>query len=144
MRSALLLGLALVSLLALASLVLEFPGSDLVFAVSAFAFPPLLIGLGALRNGRLGGLAWPLLAFAAFLQACLLGMVWLSGCPDPRDWWFGLPPASAVMLGGLWLFPLLIVSFVYAWHFPRAGLTRDDLRRIRELAARRRTGDEDR
>jgi hypothetical protein len=48
-------------------------------------------------------------------------MLLLSPEPDRARWWHGLPPAAVVMLIGLWLAPLLVVSFGYAWHFSRSG-----------------------
>jgi hypothetical protein len=117
--------------------VIDHPVSRVAFAVTTMAFPPALIALGALRRGRLGGLAVPLLLFAILLQGCVLAMLVLSAGADSESRWLGLPPATAVMLYGLWLFTLVLVSLLFAWDFDRFAPGEEDLRRIRRIAERR-------
>jgi hypothetical protein len=122
------------SVVALACLLVNHPAAPVVFGVAAFAFPPILIALGAARRGRIGPLAIPLLLIAVLLEGSVAVMLLLSGAGESGKLWLGLPPATAVLLYGLWLSPLLAVSFVYAWHFGRFGPREEDLRRIRALS----------
>jgi len=128
--------IAIASVVALCCMFFSASAAAVVFGVAALVFPPALIGLAVSRGGRVGALRVFLVGFALFLQLCLAAMLLLSGRPDPDSWWLGFPPATAVMLYGLGLSPLLIVSLIYAWHFEREGLTQDDLQRLRELARR--------
>jgi hypothetical protein len=117
--------------------VIDHPVCRLVLAVATMAFPPALIALGALRRGRLGRLLAPLLFFAFLLQGCVIAMIVLSAGGDAGAGWLGLPPATAVMICGLWLLALLLVSLLFAWDFDRFGPGEDDLRRLRRFAERR-------
>ena len=85
-------------------------------------FIPALIALGASRRGRLGVLTMPLLLFGLYLVLCLTAMLLLSAEPEAESWWLGLPPATLLMLAGLWLAPLPAVSLGYAWYFQHSGL----------------------
>lgn len=130
---------AVASLAALLGLFWETPASGVLFAAAALTFPPALVGLAVSRRGRIGSLRGPLLVFAGLLQASLVAMLLLGDRPDPETWWLGLPPATLVLLVGVWLLPLAFVSVLHARWFCREGLTEEDLRRIRDLA--KRTGD---
>ena len=132
---------AVASAVALICLLPGVPGAGVLFGLATMALPPALIGLAVSRNGRIGALRGPLLLFAVLLQSGFVAMLLLSDRLDPGRWWLGLPPATAVMLYGVWLAPLLAVSLIYAWHFRHAGLTDQDLDRLRKLARRRRDGD---
>ena len=132
--------IAIASAVALCSMFVSAPAAAVLFGVAALLFPPALIGLSVGRSGRGSLLRALLVAFAVFLQLGLAAMLLLGGRPDPESWWLGFPPATAVMLYGLWLSPLPIVSLVHAWHFERDGLKESDLRRLRDLA-RQRDGD---
>jgi hypothetical protein len=129
------------SIIALVCLLVDHPAGPVMFGVAGFAFPPALIAIGAARDGRIGTLAVPLLLITLLLEGCALGMLLLSDGAGPDEFWLGLPRATAIMLYGLWLSPLLLVSLVYAWHFERFGLRAEDLRRLRRLS--RRNGEED-
>jgi hypothetical protein len=130
--------LVVASAVALAGVVPGTPGGSLAFGLAVMAFPPALIAFAVARRGRVGSLRVPLLLFAGLLQLCVLAMLALSGRSDDGVAWLGLPPATAVMLYGLWLAPLLFVSWIHARHFDRAGLTEEDLLRLQELARRNR------
>jgi hypothetical protein len=88
-----------------------------IFAVLAAAFPVALMALGASRRGRLGRLAWPLLAVLGLLEGCVVGMLALAGRVAEGPWLFGLPLAAVLELGGLFLLPLPIVVLAYALTF---------------------------
>jgi Na+(H+)/acetate symporter ActP len=128
--------IAIASVVALCCAFLSATAAGIAFGVAALFFPPALIGLGVSRGGRVGTLRGFLVAFALFLQLCLAAMLLLGGRADSESWWLGFPPATAMMLYGLWLSPLLIVALIYAWHFEREGLTDDDLHRLRDLVHR--------
>ena len=113
--------LTVCSFTALACLFIEHPVSTWLFGAAGLLFVPSLIALGAARRGRIGILLAPLLLFGLYLLLCVGGMLLLSPEPDRSRWWLGLPPATTLMLVGLWLLPLLAVSFGYAWHFSRTG-----------------------
>lgn len=111
------------------------------FAILAVAFPPLLMTLGAAgERGRLGAIAWPLGLLFVALEAGLVGIIALSGRSDPESWVFGLPPATAIQLYGLFLVPLALVAIGFALTFARFDVSDADLERLRDLAKRR--GDE--
>ena len=126
--------IAIASVVALGCSFLSRSAAGVVFGIAALVFPSALIGIAVSRGGRVGALRVFLVVFALFLQLCLAAMLLLTGRPDPDGWWLGFPPATAVMLYGLWLSPLFIVALIYAWHFEREGVTEDDLRRLRDLA----------
>jgi hypothetical protein len=128
------------SVLSLACVLVGGPIASVLFGVATLAFPPALIGLAVARGGRVGPLRWPLLLLAVLLQGSLVAMLVLSPRPDPGEWWFGLPPSTAILLLGPGLMCLLLVSLAYALTFSRHGPNDDDLRRIRDLRRRRETG----
>ncbi len=104
---------------------------EALFAVLAAAFPVGLIVLGAQRRGRLGRLLWPLIALLSILEACVVVMLALRGRILDAPWLGGLPLATAVQVYGLFLLPLLLVSFAYAWTFESFSLRQDDLDELR-------------
>jgi len=130
-KRAALLFLALSSPLILGAFFLGTAAGEVLFAVLAVAFPVALIVLGAQRRGRLGRLLWPLAALLLILEACVLAMLALRGHVLDAPWLGGLPLATAVQVYGLFLLPLLLVSFAYAWTFDGRGLRQDDLDELR-------------
>jgi hypothetical protein len=112
--------LAFCSSLALACCFIDHPAAAVLFGVAGIGFIPALIALGAARRGRLDALAVPLVILSLILFGSFAAMLALPGMA-----------ATAFMLLGLWLVPLLLVSFIYAWHFERFGLREEDLDRIR-------------
>lgn len=126
------------SLAMLVCVIVDHPVAATLFALTATAFPPALIALGAARRSRLGRLAVPLLLLVLLLEGCVVAMLLLSGQGEIDARWLGLPPATAVMLYGLWLLPLLVVSLLFAWDFRRFGVDDRDLRRLRQLSRARR------
>jgi hypothetical protein len=115
--------LTICSFVALACLFIDHSVAAWLFGASALLFIPSLIAIGAVRRGLL---LMPLLLFGLYLLFCLGAMALLSPEPDRARWWLGLPPAAIVMLIGLWLVPLLAVSFFYAWHFSRSEYEADE------------------
>ena len=118
--------LTICSFVTLACLFIDHPFSAPLFGAAAMLFIPALIALGAARHGRLGYLALPLFLFALYLLLCFTAMLLLSPEPDREKWWFGMPPATVVMLAGLWLAPLFAVSLGYAWYFKRSASEADE------------------
>lgn len=115
------LGLGLVAMLLDATL--AFAG--MVTAVLTLAF-----WLGAMRREELGPFApYVVASFVVWLVA-FAGMHLLSHGTDELI--LGLPPATAVMVYGLWLLPLLTVTVPYALHFDRFTLTEEEIRRVEE------------
>lgn len=107
------------------------PAGDVLFAVLAVAFPVALIALGAQRHGALGPLRWPLAALLLILEVDILVMLALRGSILTSPWLGGLPLAAAVQFYGLFLLPLVLVSFAYAWTFERFGLRQEELDELR-------------
>ncbi len=107
------------------------PAGDALFALLAAAFPVALIALGAQRRGSLGPLRWPLAALVLILEATFVAMLILRGSILTAPWLGGLPLATAVQFYGLFLMPLALVSFAYAWTFERSGLRQEDLDELR-------------
>lgn len=132
--------LVLLSFTVLVCLLLGGPATSVLFGIAGFGFIPALIAVGACRRGKLGSLGLPLALIMILLEGSLIGIFLCTGPVQQEEWWCGLPPATALMLFGLWLAPLLLVSLVYAWHFERFGLTSDDLARIRALSHNREAG----
>jgi hypothetical protein len=117
--------LSICSSIALLCCFIDHPAAAALFGFSGLALIPALIALGAARRGRLGSLAAPLAILALLLAGSFTAMLVLPGTV-----------ATAVMLVGLWLLPLLLVSFLFAWDFRRFGLCDEDLRRLRKIAGK--------
>ncbi len=134
--------LALAALTLSSALILFFclvggPIGEIAFAVLAFAFPALLIVVGAGdERGRLGSIAWPTGALLVVLEACLVGMLAFGGEIAEGPWLLGLPAATAVQLYGLILVPLAVIAVGYALTFDSFRVAEEDLERLRELAER--------
>ncbi len=132
--------LALASPVILVILVAGTPAGEWAFALLGAAFPVALITLGVQRRGSLGSLIWPLAALLAILEGCFVAMLLLRGSVLTAPWLGGLPLATAIQFYGLFLLPLLLVSFVYAWTFEASGLRREDLDELRRRFGDGRTG----
>lgn len=117
--------LSICSSIALVCCFIDHPAAAALFGFAGLGFIPALIALGAARRGRLGSLAAPLVMLTLMLVGCFAAMLVLPG-----------RGATAIMLVGLWLVPLLLVAFLYAWDFRRFGLREEDLDRIRDLAGK--------
>ncbi len=107
------------------------PAGEAVFALLAMAFPVALIALGAQRHGSLGPLRWPLAVLLLILEAGIVTMLALRGSILTAPWLGGLPLAAAVQFYGLFLLPLGLVAFAYAWTFERFSLRQEDLDELR-------------
>lgn len=107
------------------------PGGGVVFTLLAGAFPVGLIVFGAARRGRLGPIAPTIWALLVIIEGTLVGMLVLRGAVVEGPWLFGLPLAAALQLFGLFLLPLLVVSFGYARTFSNATLDDDELAELR-------------
>lgn len=130
-KRAALLFLAVASPLFLLAFLLGTASGEVLFAVLAMAFPVALIALGGQRRGHLGRLFWPLAALLLILEACVVLMLAQRGQILDATWLGGLPLAAAVQVYGLFLAPLLLVSFAYAWTFDDHGLRQEDLDELR-------------
>jgi hypothetical protein len=124
--------LAVASPVTLVLFTLPGPLAESLFAVLVMAYPVALIVLAVARNGRLGPLAFPLLALLVFFEACVVAMLVLRGQVLTAPWFGGLPLAAAIQLYGLWLAPLFLVALAYAVTFDRYELRQDDLDRLDE------------
>ena len=123
--------LAVSSPLILLAFLVGTAAGEVLFAVLAAAFPVALIVLGAQRRGRLGGLLWPLVTLLSILESCVVAMLALRGQVLAAPWIGGLPLAPAVQVYGIFLLPLLLVSFAYATTFESFSLRQDDLDELR-------------
>ncbi len=123
--------LAVSSPLILLTFIVGTAAGEVLFAVSAVAFPVALIVLGAHRRGSLGPLLWPLVALVVVLEGCVVAMLAFRGQILDAPWLGGLPLATAVQVYGLFLLPLLLVALAYAWTFESFGLRQADLDELR-------------
>jgi hypothetical protein len=137
-----LLFLAAASPLLLASLLVDVPAGEVLFAVLAVAFPLALIVLGAGQRGGLGPLRLPLAVLILFYEACALAMLALRGQVTEAPWVGGLPLAAAIQLYGVFLLPMVFVTLLYAATFDRFGLRREDLDELRRRFGRPPDGEE--
>jgi hypothetical protein len=111
-------------------------GADWLVAVAVAVLPVALMGLGAARGGRLGGLTWPFLLLGAIFLAGFLTLLALPrGGPDLG----GLPLGTVLMLGMVAV-PFVITCWAYVAGFGRAGVRDEDLERLRRF--RRPAGEE--
>ncbi len=108
--------------------------SPVLFALVAGLFPVALIGLGASRKGRLGPMVWVVLALAVILEGTILGLLLLRGTVLTGPAWLGLPRVAALQLLGLFVLPLVVTGFGYAWTFQSWTLRDEDLERLRARA----------
>jgi hypothetical protein len=95
--------------------------------------------LGAIRAGRIGRLAIPLVLVFALVAGGFAAALLLPADTAPDSpLWLGLPRRAAVVLYGIGLVPLLVMPIAYALTFDALTLSVDDLDRIRSavVAAR--------
>ncbi|MCH9652070.1 MAG: hypothetical protein K0U98_27820 [Deltaproteobacteria bacterium] len=125
--------LTLASPMVLGCFFIEHRASFWIFTLVSMTFPIALIALGGQRQGHLGPLRAPLAALWLLLLGSATAMLVLSGSGRQVGFLGGLPPATAVMLGLLWLAPLVLVGWAYAATFESFTLTEKDLERYEEL-----------
>jgi len=106
-------------------------GSPVLFALVAGIFPVALIVLGTARRGRMGPMAWVILSLGLTLEVTLGGLLLLRGTVLTGPDWFGLPRVAVVQWLGLFILPLAITGFGYAWTFDQWTLREEDLKRLR-------------
>ena len=129
-RSSALVLLVLAALAALAAFGFGPPLAPWLAAFAGASFPLALIALGAVRQGRLGGLALPLALLWLLLSSGLAAILVLPhGGPDV----LGLPLATAIMIFVLVPVPLIGLGLLYAAGFDRHGLREEDLERMKRL-----------
>ena len=119
-------------------------GAAWIFALLGGAFPVALMALGAFRpaldrsgSRRPGALGWVLLALLVVLVGTAAGVLIFSGSPGGglgAVRLAGLPLATVIQVVGLWLLPLPLAALGYALTFDRAGVTGEDLARLRRRA----------
>lgn len=102
--------------------------ATLAFAGGVSVILMLTLWLGAMKAEDVG-------PFMPYIVAS--GAVWLVAftlmhvLPDTADELvLGFPPATAAMIYGLWILPLLTATLPYAIHFDRFTLTEDKIREI--------------
>lgn len=97
------------------------------------------IAIGATKEGRLGPLGPVLVALFAVLVGGLGGSL-LLGPPGEggadSGLFLGLPPASALVVYGLGLVPVLLVPLAYALTFHRSSVSEREWRKLKALADR--------
>ncbi len=77
-------------------------------------------------------LAKPAVIVTALIYLVLvIAMLVLRGSVLTAPWFGGLPLAAAVQFYGLFLLPLGLVAFAYAWTFERFSLRQEDLDELR-------------
>lgn len=104
----------------------------LLFGFAAFAFPVAVTAFGALRSAAAGrtrrGVGAVLLLLFLLLEGSFLGLLVLRGREGEV---FGLPAGVVLLLGGLWLLPLLVTSLGHGLTFDASGLAPEELARLR-------------
>jgi hypothetical protein len=93
--------------------------------------------LGAARAGRGAGALRVPLALVFLILAGGFATILRMPPTDPADprLVLGLPPATAVVLLGIGLLPLLVLPLAYALTFDETTLTEADLERVRRAGA---------
>ncbi len=114
----------------------DWPAGGVVFVLFAACFPVALMALGAQRQGQLGPVAPVLAVLLVVLLGSAIGMLLLRGQVESGPWLWGLPLAATLQLFGLFLLPLIVVSFGYAWTFERWGVRDDELASLRQRFGR--------
>ncbi len=128
--------LSLASVLGVAALLVGRGPAETVFAAVCAVFPPALIVLGATRRGRCDrAVVVTCLALFAVLAVALLLLFHYRGAGGDVPTIGAVPLPVAVLLGGIWLLPLVFIGLVYALTFERHGVGREDLERLRRLKA---------
>ncbi len=130
-RHPVLLFLALASPILLLVSAIDLPAGEVIFALVAVAFPIALIALGASHKDGLGPLRWPLVGLTIFFEICFVAMLLLRGQVLEAPWLGGLPLATAIQFYGVFLAPMLFVSWFYAATFEHYGLRSEDLDELR-------------
>lgn len=128
------LALGLLSVAAPLGLVLCFvqtAWTDAAFAAVACVFPIALMLLGVSRRGRAGAAVWPIGGLGILLGLVMVGLFHWRGQVIEGPWWGGLPAATALQLYGIFLLPLFITSFAYAWTFDGHTLDADGVDSLR-------------
>jgi hypothetical protein len=126
--------LAAAALLILACCFLGGEIAAIAFAVLAMAYPFALMALGAMRKGRLGGPALPILLLLLLIELSLVFMLVFRGRVLDGPWVAGLPLAAAFQIYGIFLLPLAVSALGFAQTFRRFGVDEKDLARLRQLA----------
>lgn len=123
--------LAALAALSLGAFFVDHPAAHWVFALSAATFPVALIRIGSGRDfgGRLG---WPLISLWAILAVGLSSILLLAGPESPRVG--PMPVSGMVLLGLIWLLPLILTTVSYVRTFDESGLTPESIRKIKEAA----------
>jgi hypothetical protein len=122
------------------------PAAAWTFALLTAAFPVALMALGAAspirpsaagpigsnaaRRGHLGGAAWALAALLVLAEGTAAGVLLLGG-GGVAGTLAGFPPATVVLLAGVWLLPLPVATLAYAWTFDETGIGPEHLTRLR-------------
>lgn len=130
-RPAAAIALTLLSLLAGASLLTDASVAGPAFALAAAGLPMALIALAVRRDRPGAGLGLALAGLLVLLVGGLGALVALRGRVEELPWPGGVPLVAAILLGGLWLLPLLLTTALYAATFDRHGLATADLERLR-------------
>ena len=114
----------------------EQPGALVVGTVMALvmvAIQATFVLIGLQRRGRIGWLGRSLIGcFAAYALLFLIVIFSHAGSMQEVSFRGGFPEATAWMVYGLWLFPLLFV-FLYMLMFESSVLSREDLEKFRAI-----------
>jgi hypothetical protein len=106
--------------LTLAALLIGGPWADWVFVAATLAFPPSLILLAVSPTASSRVLVAILVVLWLVLELSAMAMLLLARGPATATV-LGLPWATAIMLGGLGLLPLVLVVLGYAATFDASG-----------------------
>ena len=109
--------LAVASAAMLAALLAGGDAAGAAFGLLAAAFPVGLIALALVRRRRLGRNALALAVLAVLLVGSTAAMLVLRGGGVDGPRLAGLPLSLAVLLGGIWLVPLLLTGLAHALTF---------------------------
>ena len=109
--------LAVASAAMLAALLAGGDAAGAAFGLLAAAFPVGLIALALVRRRRLGRNALALAVLAVLLVGSTAAMLALRGGGVDGPRLAGLPLSLAVLLGGIWLVPLLLTGLAHALTF---------------------------
>ena len=91
--------------------------------------------LGAATDRGIGRLALPF-AFVWLLLVGGFAAVYIAPAAESSGLWLGLPPAAAIIIYGIGLYPVLVLPFAYALTFDSTTLRPEDIERVRAARAR--------
>jgi len=103
-----------------------------VFPLFMILFIVVYLAMGAERKGKLGpvtSILWVVGTGYVILFYLLIALYKANPAGMPKTYILGFPPATAVLIYGIWLLPLLL-GITYALIFDKWIIRKEDLERL--------------